>query len=99
MTSPFYRFVSTILLLSALGIVATVNAGDAVVPDNSVALFNGQNLEGWRTWLRGDNDQDPKKVFSVQNGAIRISGDGLGYLATEKSYRDYRLVVEFRKLA
>jgi hypothetical protein len=83
-------------MLSALSIVPTVNASDAISPDTKVSLFNGKNLEGWRSWLREDKDQDPKKVFSVQNGAIRISGDGLGYLATENSYRDYRLVVEFR---
>jgi len=27
---------------------------------------------------------------------IRISGDGLGYLATTRSFADYRLVVEFK---
>ena len=40
--------------------------------------------------------EDPRRVFSVTNGMIRVSGDGLGYLATKRQYRDYRLVVEFK---
>lgn len=40
--------------------------------------------------------RDPRGVFSVRDRAIRISGDGFGYLATRKTYRDYHLVVEYR---
>ncbi len=35
-------------------------------------------------------------MFSVVDGELRISGEGLGYLATRRSFRDYRLVVEYR---
>jgi len=35
-------------------------------------------------------------VFSVVDGEIRISGQGAGYLATERAYRDYHLTLEFR---
>jgi len=30
------------------------------------------------------------------NGTIRVSGDGLGYLATEREFTNYHLIVEFR---
>lgn len=63
---------------------------------NAIALFNGRDLSGWRTWLRDTKRDDPRGVFSVRDGMLRISGDGLGYLATDRAYRDYRLVVEFR---
>jgi hypothetical protein len=39
---------------------------------------------------------DPKQVFSVQDGMLRVSGDGYGGLITKKPYRDYHLIVEFK---
>lgn len=63
---------------------------------SAVALFNGKNLDGWYTWLVDAKYEDPRKVFSVVNGQLRISGDGFGYLATRESYRNYHLVVEYR---
>jgi hypothetical protein len=59
-------------------------------------LFNGRDLSGWTTWLRDSGRGDPRKVFTVNDGAIRISGDGYGYLATEREFDDFHLVVEFR---
>lgn len=59
-------------------------------------LFNGTNLNGFHTWLSDTRLADPRQVFTVTNGMIRISGDGLGYLATEQAYQDFRLVVEFK---
>lgn len=70
---------------------------EAVSPrGEAIRLFNGRALAGWRSWLRDTKRDDPRGVFSVRDGMIRISGDGLGYLATARAYRDYRLVVEFR---
>jgi len=68
----------------------------AAPQDKAVPLFNGKDLSGWTTWLGDAKREDPRGVFSVQDGMIRISGDGFGYLATEKEHRDYRLVVEFK---
>jgi len=63
----------------------------------AVKLFNGKDLNGWYTYVkdRGRNN-DPKKVFTVQNGSIRISGEEWGCITTEKEYGNYRLVAEFR---
>jgi hypothetical protein len=65
-------------------------------PDTPKPLFNGRDLTGFYGWLRGTKYEDPKKVFSVQDGAIRITGDDHGYLATEREYADYHLTVEYR---
>ena len=62
----------------------------------SVALFNGQNLDGFYTWLVDTRYHDPRRVFTVTNGAIRISGEGLGYLATSNRFENYHLTLEFR---
>ena len=65
-------------------------------PRSPQQLFNGLNLAGWTTWLVDTKRQDPRRVFSVTNGAIHISGDGLGYLATTNEFRNYKLVVDFK---
>lgn len=62
-----------------------------------VQLFNGKNLDGWYTYVqnRGRNN-DPKKVFTVSDGIIRISGEEWGCITTVKEYSNYHLTVEFR---
>jgi hypothetical protein len=69
---------------------------EPVAPAGRIALFNGKDLSGWTTWLGDAKREDPRGVYSVQDGAVRISGDGFGYLATEKLYRDYQLIAEFK---
>ena len=63
----------------------------------TIQLFNGQNLDGWYTFLkdRGRNN-DPKKVFTVNNGLIQITGEEWGCIITEKEYENYHLTVEFK---
>lgn len=60
-------------------------------------LFNGTDLKGWYTFLntKGKNN-DPDKVFTVNNKMLHITGQEFGYMATEKSYKDFHLVVEFK---
>lgn len=84
------------LLLGALlvaGGSTSLATGCRAAPER---LFNGRDLSGWTTWLQDTKREDPRRVFTVRDGVIRISGDGFGYLATEKSYRDYRLSLEFK---
>ena len=35
-------------------------------------------------------------MFAVRDGVLHISGDGFGYVATTKEYRDYHLIVEYK---
>ena len=66
-------------------------------------LFNGSDLSGWYSYLpsKGKNN-DPEGVFRAENGVIHILGvenkgsREFGYLATEKSYRNYHLRLEYR---
>lgn len=92
-----------LLLFPLLACVAVASLPPRALADEPVSptvgpivLFNGRDLDGWKTWLRDTKRDDPRGVFGVRDGTIRISGDGLGYLATDRAYRDYRLVVEFR---
>lgn len=63
---------------------------------HGAALFNGKNLDGFYTWLVDTKYDDPRRVFSVTNGVLRISGNGLGYLATKNEYSNYVLTAEFK---
>lgn len=60
-------------------------------------LFNGKNLDGWYSFLltKGKNN-DPEKVFTVENGLLHISGKEFGYICTEKTFSDFHLAVEFK---
>jgi hypothetical protein len=79
----------TALILGALA--------DPIRPEKgTIPLFNGRDLTGLHTWLRDTKREDPRKVFTVQDSVIHISGDGYGYLATDQEYRDYHLLVEYR---
>lgn len=73
----------------------------AVVPASVIELFDGATLANFDTWLVDHHEADPLRVFSVVDQidgapAIRISGQVWGGLITKQSYRDYRLVAEFR---
>lgn len=62
-----------------------------------VSIFNGKNLDGWYTYLKGRGKNcDPRGVFTVADGVLRISGEEFGGLVTEKEYSNYRLTVEYR---
>lgn len=65
-----------------------------VVPAEPIALFNGKDLSGWTFCLR--SNANPAFTWTVTNGVIHCTGQPFGYMRTEKSYRDYRLTVEWR---
>lgn len=85
------------LILLLLG-AAAVYAEDppAIKPDHVIELFNGKDLDGWYTWVADTRYDDPKHVFTVTDGVLRISGEEWGGVATRKTYRDYHLVVEWK---
>jgi uncharacterized protein YdeI (BOF family) len=65
--------------------------------DKIISLYNGKNFEGWYTFLQGrGRNNDPKKVFTIQDGMIRISGEEWGCITSEREYENYRLLVEFK---
>lgn len=83
------HFVTTLFLL-----IAFKSQAQIMMP-----LFNGKDLNGWYTYFnsKGKNsDPDPDKVFRIDNGQLHISGKEFGYLCTEKSYKDFHLVAEFK---
>ncbi len=79
--------------LSILLLAAACAAG----ADDSIKLFNGRDLSGFYTYLDGlGADRDPDRVFSVRDGAIRISGQRYGYICTRREFDNFYLDVEFK---
>src|SRR5205085_2504843 len=59
--------------------------------------FDGRDLSSFYTWLKDrGRDTDPEHVFSVVDGAIRISGQEWGCLTTREEFENYRLTAEYR---
>jgi hypothetical protein len=68
----------------------------AIAPQSDVIkLFDGKTLGDCYTWLKDSKREDPRRVFTVADGMIHVSGDGLGAIVTNKRYRDYHLVLEY----
>lgn len=94
------------LLAALVALCAPVHAaGTAWTP-----LFNGKDLSGWTTWIsmqptsdnmkvptsvRGLNN-DPRQVFTVVDGMLRVSGEEWGAVSTVGEYENFHLRFEFK---
>lgn len=91
-----YRISLITILITALNVLSF---GQPVRSpgDKAIELFNGKDLTGWYTFVedRGRNT-DPKNVFTVQDGMIRISGEEWGCITTEDEFENYHIVLEFK---
>ena len=84
-----------LIALAWSGMPAAPAAGGPKVGGGSkVALFDGKSLAGWVQFL--PDKADPSKTWSVKDGVIRCTGTPAGYLRTEKTFKNYFLVVEWR---
>ena len=68
----------------------------SITPTQPIILFNGENLDGFYTYLQDTQYEDPRNVFRVTNGMIHLTGDGFGSLITDDAYQDYHVVLEYR---
>jgi hypothetical protein len=61
-----------------------------------ILQFNGKDLTGFYTYTKRHRYEDPQKVFTVQDGMVRVSGEDFGGLATSGNFSHYHLVVEWK---
>jgi hypothetical protein len=60
-------------------------------------LFNGKNLDGWHVDVpEMDDNPDAINPFIIRDGMLVSLGTPGGHLITDKKYKNYRLVVEYR---
>jgi hypothetical protein len=60
-----------------------------------IRLFNGRDLTGWEYFLVEPGVQ-MKDVWSVRDGLLVCKGEPMGYLATKRKFKNFKLVVEWR---
>ncbi len=100
------RFFATALVLS-IGLTLTARAEGPEIPSfardvpqiktgDPVFKFNGKDLTGFYTYLKTHKYEDPNKVFTVQDGVIRVSGEEFGGFATKEEYSNYHLIAEWK---
>ncbi len=92
----------SVVLLAA---TATTDAAERNKKSPKVVhLLNGKDLSNFYSYIRNSSDRknppdlnkDPDGVYTYKNGVLRVSGQHMAYLATKKSYGNYRLVAEFK---
>ncbi|HEY5968498.1 MAG TPA: DUF1080 domain-containing protein [Chitinophagaceae bacterium] len=63
----------------------------------SVFLFKPEDRAHWYIFLEGSKKgEDPLGVFQFENGMMHVSGQKFGYIATEESYSNFHLKLEFK---
>ena len=64
-------------------------------PGKKIDLWNGKDFTNWKMFIE-DSSVPVEDIWSVKDGAIHCTGAVNGYLRTNTSYRDYKLIVEWR---
>jgi hypothetical protein len=64
--------------------------------NNTVPLFNGEDLSGWHVDVPAMDTSDVESPFIVRNGLLVSMGDPRGHLISDENYQDYRLTAEYR---
>jgi hypothetical protein len=85
----FFAFFLTAALLSGAD-------PTPVQPSQNIQLFSGGDTRHWYTFLQRNLYEDPLRVFSIQDGMLRISGEEWGGITTRDAFRDYYLRVEWK---
>lgn len=86
----------TLLALSMLFTPLCFTAPAQAVTE-PIDLLEGGKLDHWYTWLQGrGKDIDPKQVFTMDEGILRISGEEWGCVTSQEEYADYHLTLEFK---
>lgn len=78
-------------------LVAILLCSTATQAQSVTSLFNGNDLEGWHAFEpKTGKHTDATDLFLVEEHMIRLSGNKIGYLMSEESFKDFKLTVEFR---
>jgi hypothetical protein len=74
------------------------NVKPIFLKDEFKVLFNGENLNGWYTWLQSTGrNNDPEKIFTIgDDGVLHDMGKELGYIMTDKSFNNFHFTLEFK---
>ncbi|MBU6179610.1 MAG: DUF1080 domain-containing protein, partial [Verrucomicrobia bacterium] len=71
----------------------------AISPTQVVNLLADPDLKDFTAHLnpKASLSDDPRKIWAIgENGVMRVSGEGMGYLRTKQAWRDYHLVIDYQ---
>ena len=86
-----------LVIISLAGLPERVaEAGTPITPTNEPIDLLADNLAPFYTWLQDTKYEDPREVFTVDDGVLRVSGDGWGGLTTKREYTNYHMICEFK---
>jgi hypothetical protein len=90
---------ASLFLLAALAgsVPARPQAPDIPKHKAAIVLFDGGNLDQFDKFLPSTGlNSDPNHVFTVEDGAVHVSGTEMGYFITKKEFKNYYLRAEFK---
>lgn len=97
---PIFSLLLLLFLCFNLSLAQTADEtlrSHGIVKQHKFPLFNGNNLNGWYTYLnKQGKNSDPDGVFKVEKNQIHISGTEYGCITTDKEYENYELEMEFK---
>ena len=71
--------------------------GSAKSQTGFISLFKPEDRSRWYVFLEGSQkNKDSLAVFQFENGMIHVSGQKFGYIATEESFSNFHLKLEFK---
>src|SRR5439155_372546 len=89
---PRITFCVFICLLAGPASAQTASAPAIGAP---LALFNGRNFDGLHIFVE-QATIEPAAAWKIEEGLLRCTGVGRGYVRTTAAYADYRLKLEWR---
>jgi len=89
------RIVSLFLLATLVVSLGSVAMAADAKKDRGIDLFNGKDLKGWSHFLV-DKDVKMEDVWSVKDGLLVCKGEPVGYIQSDKEFKNFKLVVVWR---
>jgi hypothetical protein len=78
-------------------VMAVMQFSDILYAQKPLKLFNQKNLSGWYAFnAETGKHSNAADLFTVDTQKIRMFGPDAGYLMTIKSFRNFKLEVEYR---
>jgi hypothetical protein len=90
-TVLFFTLIGTLALAAFTGCQAPAKGSK----QGAIGLFNGKDLAGWKHVL-AEADVPRDAVWFVRDGLLVCKGTPLGVLYTERAFKNFRLVVDYR---
>jgi hypothetical protein len=82
--------------LLAFGLCAFPLVSSAEDVTKSIVLLPAKNLDGFTIGVRGEDPKGPSKVFTFEDGMVKVAGGKAGQITTKEDYSNYRLVAEYK---